>query len=214
MKILLIGGTGNIGQRIVKEALLKGHQVHAIQRNPNGLNIKDDKLTVSKSDLFDEAALNELLKDTDVVVSAISPVGGLTPDQFKKANSTLIDVVKKHPSVRAIIVGGAGSTEVSPGLKMMNSSIMEKLPAEWKPAIFAHAEVLDLYKTSNIDWTYFSPANHITAGERTGKYRLGGTNMIFDAKGESNISYEDYAVALVDEVANKKRLRQQFSIGY
>ena len=214
MKILLIGGTGNIGQRILKEALLKGHQVHAIQRNPNGLNIKNDKLTVSKGDLFDEAALNELLKDTDVVVSAISPVGGLTPDQFKKANSTLINAVKKHPSVRAIIVGGAGSTEVSPGLRLMDSPIMEKLPAEWNPAIFAHAEVLDLYKASNIDWTYFSPANHITAGERTGKYRLGGTNMIFDAKGESNISYEDYAVALVDEVANKKRLRQQFSIGY
>lgn len=214
MKILLIGGTGNIGQRILKEALSKGYQVHAIQRNPTGLSIKDDKLTVSKGDIFDEAALNELLKDTDVVVSAISPAGGLTPEQFKKANSVLINTVKKHPSVRAIIVGGAGSTEVSPGLKLMDSPIMEKLPAEWKPAIYAHAEVLNLYKASNIDWTYFSPANHITAGERTGKYRLGGTNMVFDAKGESNISYEDYAVALVDEIANPKHVRQQFSIGY
>ena len=187
MKILLIGGTGNIGQRILKEALLQGNQVHAVQRHPDGLNIKDDKLTVSKGDIMDKALLNELLKNADVVVSAISPTGGLTPEQFKKANSVLIDAVKKHPSVRAIIVGGAGSTEVSPGLRMMDSPVMDKLPAEWKPAIFVHAEVLDLYKASDIDWTYFSPASHITPGERTGKYRLGGTNMIFDTNGESHI---------------------------
>jgi putative NADH-flavin reductase len=96
----------------------------------------------------------------------------------------------------------------------MDSPVMEQLPAEWHPAIFVHAKVLDLYKHSNLDWTYFSPASHITPGERTGVYRLGTTNMIFDAKGESRISYEDYAVALVDEISKQQHIRQQFSIGY
>jgi putative NADH-flavin reductase len=214
MNIVVIGGTGRIGQRIVKELLLKGYHVTSIQRNLNGLNVQDDKLTVHKGDLLNENDIPEIIKDADVVVSAIAPMGGLTPELFKKANSNLIKALEKTPDTRVLIVGGAGSTEVSPGLRLMDSSHMEHLPAEWKPAIYAHAAVLDLYKASNTNWTYFSPANMITAGERTGTYRLGKTNMIFDAKGESNISFEDYAVALVDEITHPQHIRQQFCIGY
>jgi hypothetical protein len=214
MKILLIGATGNIGQRILKETLLKGYQVKAVQRNPAGITIQNDQLTVSKGDLLNEKEAKELVKEADVVISAISPAGGLTPEQFKTANKNLINALQGDEHVRAIIVGGAGSTEVSPGIRLMDSAIMEQLPAEWKPAIYAHAEVLDLYKASGINWTYFSPASLISAGERTGQYRLGTTNMIVDANGESKISYEDYAVALVDEIARPRHIRQQFSIGY
>ena len=214
MNIVIIGGTGRIGQRIVKELLLKGYHVKAIQRNPGGLDIQNDKLTVHKGNLLNENDIPELIKDADIVISAIAPIGGLTPEEFKKANVNLIHALEKAPNTRAIIVGGAGSTEVSPGLKLMDSPAMEHIPAEWKPAIFVHAAVLDLYKASTTNWTYFSPASLITAGERTGKYRLGKTNMIFDANGESKISYEDYAVALVDEIAHPQHIRQQFSIGY
>lgn len=214
MNIAVIGGTGRIGQRIVKELLLKGYHVNAIQRNPGGLNIQDDQLTITKGDLLNANDIPGLIKDADVVVSAIAPAGGLTPDLFKQANINLIKALEKTPDTRVIIVGGAGSTEVSPGLRLMDSDKMEHIPAEWKPAIYAHAAVLDLYKASNTNWTYFSPANMITAGERTGKYRLGKTNMIFDSKGESNISFEDYAVALVDEIAHPQHIRQQFCIGY
>jgi len=91
---------------------------------------------------------------------------------------------------------------------------MAQLPEEWKPAILIHGEVLELYKSSGLNWTYFSPAMQIEPGERTGKYRLGTTNMIFDGNGESKISREDYAVALVAEIENKQFLKQQFSIGY
>jgi putative NADH-flavin reductase len=211
MKILLIGGSGNIGQRIAKEALQKGYQVNAVQRNPGKLSLKDPNLTITKGDILNEAELQALVKDADVVVSAISPhdLG-----EFKQAYTNLINAMEKEPSKRIIIVGGAGSTEISPGLRLMDSPMMAHIPAEWHPAIRAHAEVLGLFKASKTNWTYFSPANMIEAGERTGKYRLGGTNMIFDANGNSHISYEDYAVALVDEIANPKHLRQQFSIAY
>jgi uncharacterized protein len=214
MKILLFGGTGNIGQRILKEALRRGYEVHAVQRNTDTLDIEDPNLTVSKGDLLNEKTLPELLKGVDVVISAISPSGKGSVQQFKQANENLIHALRDFPKIRAIIVGGAASTEVSPGLKLINSPQMEKLPEEWRPAIYAQAEVLEMYKKSRINWTYFSPANHIEAGQRTGKFRLGTTNMIFGANGESRISYEDYAVALIDEIAKKEHLNQQFSIGY
>lgn len=211
MKILLIGGSGNIGQRIVKEALQKGYSVNAVQRNPDKLSIQDPHLTITKGDILNKAELEGALKDADVVISAISPhdLG-----EFKQAYTNLIDALEKTPDKRIIIVGGAGSTEVSPGLRLIDSPMLSHIPAEWHPAIRAHAEVLGSFKASTTNWTYFSPANIIDAGERTGKYRLGGTNMIFDAAGNSHISYEDYAVALVDEIGNAKHLRQQMSIAY
>jgi putative NADH-flavin reductase len=212
MKILLIGGSGNIGQRIVKEALQKGYSVNSVQRNPDKLSVKDPNLTITKGDILNKAELEGALKDADVVVSAISPhdLG-----EFKQAYNNLIDAMEKNPDKRIIIVGGAASTEIAPGLRLIDSpEAMEKTPKEWHPAIHAHVDVLGLFKVSNTNWTYFSPAMIIEAGERTGKYRLGGTNMIFDAAGNSHISYEDYAVALVDEIANPKHLRQQMSIAY
>jgi uncharacterized protein len=214
MKILLFGATGNIGQHILNEALDRGYLVTAAQRHPEALKVEHPNLKVIKADLLNETALPILIEKKDVIISAISPVGGLTPELFKKANQHLIAALDRQKDKRLIIVGGAGNTEVTPGIKVMNSPMMDQLPEEWKPAIFAHGEVLESYKSSAVNWTYFSPAMLIDAGERTDKYRLGTTNMIFNDQGESKISREDYAVALVDEIENKRFLRQQFSIGY
>jgi len=211
MKILLYGATGNIGQRILNEALQRGHEVYAVQRKAADNIAGKPGLQITQGDLADKAQLEQLLQGIDVVVSAIAPV---ELDHFKQANINLIDVLQQHPNIRAIIVGGAASTEISPGVRLVDSPVFDTLPDEWKPAIHAHVAVLDLYKKSNINWTYFSPASHIQAGERTGKFRLGKTSMIFDEKGESRISYEDYAVALVDEIEQNKHPRQQFCIGY
>lgn len=213
MSVLLIGGSGNIGQRILKEALDKGYTVTAAQRNPVAVNIRHPKLTIVKADLLDENDLPKLLGDHDVIISAIAATGGLTIWSFKKANENLINALRDTDK-RIIMVGGAGCTEVAPGIKVMDSPMWDQLPPEWEPDIIAHNEVLELYKKSALNWTYFSPAMFIQAGERTNKYRLGTTNMIFDGNGESKISYEDYAVALVEEIKNKKFLKQQFSIGY
>jgi len=214
MKILLIGATGNIGQHILKEALDKGYQLTAVQRHPEALKVEHPDLKVIKGDLLNETALPALLSNQDVIISAISPVGGLTPELFKKANQNLIAALDGQKDKRIIIVGGAGNTEITPGVKVMHSPMMDQLPEEWKPAIRIHGEVLEGYKKSDLNWTYFSPAMMIEPGERTGKYRLGTTNMIFNGNGESKISREDYAVALVDEIKIKRFLKQQFSIGY
>jgi putative NADH-flavin reductase len=214
MKILLFGGTGNIGRRVVKEALLKGYHVNAVQRTPDDLGISDSKLTINRGDLLNEKDIRTLIKDADIVVSAISPMRSSTPEQFVKANSNLIKALEKSPMLRVIVVGGAGNTEVAPGLRAMDSPLMEQIPEAWKPDIYAHAKVLDLYKASDTNWTYFSPAMLVVPGKRTGRYRLGTTNMIVDGNGESKISFEDYACALVDEIARAQYIRRQFSIGY
>jgi len=149
-----------------------------------------------------ENELPSLLSGHDLIISSISAAGRSTPEQFKKANQNLIAALQGWPDQRVIIVGGAGNTEVTPGVKVVHSAIMDTLPEEWKPDIFAHADVLDFYKASELNWTYFSPARDIEPGGRTGKYRLGTTNMIIDSNGDSKISMEDYAAALVDEIEN------------
>ena len=214
MKILLIGATGNIGQRILKEALSRGYEVTAAQRHPEKLRAQHSLLTVLKADLMDEAELPSLLNGYEVIISAISAAGGSTPEQFKKANENLIVALQGEPDQRLIVVGGAGNTEVAPGVRVVYSPIMDSLPEEWKPDIYAHAYVLDQYKESEINWTYFSPARDIVEGERTGEYRLGTGNMIIKVNGDSKISMEDYALALVDEIENKQFVKQQMSIGY
>jgi len=214
MKILLIGATGNIGQRILKEALNKEYQVTAVQRHPENLKAQHQLLTVVKGDLLNKNELPSLLNGYDLIISAISAGGRSTPEQFKMANENLIAVLEGRQEQRLIVVGGAGNTEVAPGVRIVHSPIMDSLPEEWKPDIYAHAYVLDRYKESGINWTYFSPARDVEPGKRTGKYRLGTGNMIIDSNGNSKISMEDYAAALVDEIENKRFVKQQMSIGY
>lgn len=216
MKVVLIGATGNIGQRILKEALDKGYEVTAVQRKPETLALKHPNLTVTKGDVLDEAALPSLIAGSDVVVSAISLYAGLTPEQFKKAHENLIHVLKKQPEARIIAVGGGTNNEIAPGLKMLDSEdIMKNIPEEYKPSIFVHGEVQKLYEASGLEkWTYFNPAAMIQAGERTGKFRLGTTTLVADENGSSTISFEDYAIALVDEIKNQQFVGKPFTIGY
>ncbi|CAN5370873.1 NAD(P)-dependent oxidoreductase [soil metagenome] len=216
MKILLIGGTGNIGQRILKEALDKGYEVTAAQRKPEALKLKHPNLLVIKADVLNETELSSLIAGKDVVVSAISLYSGLTPEQFKKAHQNLINTLKKQPQTRIIAVGGGTNNEVAPGLRMLdNADIMKNIPGEYKPSIFAHGEAQQLYENSGlINWTYFNPAAMIQAGEHTGKFRLGTTNLVADENGASNISFEDYAIALVDEIKNQQFVGKPFTIGY
>jgi putative NADH-flavin reductase len=216
MKILLIGGTGNIGQRILKEALEKGYVVTAVQRKPEALELKHANLTTVKGDVLNETELPSLIAGMDVVVSAISLYAGLTAEQFKQAHQNLIEVLKKQPQTRIIAVGGATNNENSLGIKMLDdAAFMKHIPDEIKPSIFAHNEVQELYENSGLEnWTYFNPAAMLHAGERTRKFRLGTTNLVTDENGASNISYEDYAVALVEEIKNQQFLGKPFTVGY
>jgi putative NADH-flavin reductase len=151
-----------------------------------------------------------ILVGADAIISAYAPPAEDT-DQLLGVTEREIAAVKKSGNIRLLVVGGAGSLEVAPGVTVLSSG---HLPAEWLPIATAHEKALRLLESSDIDWTYLSPAAFFEPGERTGKFRLGLNDLIADEKGNSRISLEDYAIALVDELENPRHRRQRFSIGY
>jgi uncharacterized protein len=207
MKVVLYGASGNAGSRILNELKARGHEVTAVVRNPEKLpagvkSRRDDLSTVDR--------IAEIIKGTDLVVSAYAPPQNDT-DQLVGVTTRLIEAIRKTGTPRLIMVGGAGSLEVAPGVTLLASG---HLPEAWVPIATSHAKALKLLQSSDINWTYFSPAAFFEPGARTGKFRLGDKNLIADEKGESRISMEDYAIALVDEVEKPTHLCAQVTIGY
>ncbi|MGE3871275.1 MAG: NAD(P)-dependent oxidoreductase [Pseudorhodoplanes sp.] len=202
MKIAVIGASGRGGSRIVQELVRRGHQVTAIARNveklPSGPNI-----VARKGDVHD-AGLADLLKGHDAVVSAV---------RFTETEpERLIGTVKKSGVKRYLVMGGAGSLEIAPGKKLIDTP---NFPAAYKPEASKGGEFLDLLRQENdLDWTFLSPSALIEIGERTGKFRTGGDQLLTDANGNSRITFEDYAIAMVDEVENPKHSRKRFTVGY
>jgi putative NADH-flavin reductase len=144
------------------------------------------------------------------VVSAYAPPQDDT-DAILGVTERQIAAVRKAGKVRLVVVGGAGSLEVAPGVTLLASG---HLPKEWVPIATSHGNALKLLQASEINWTYFSPAAFFGPGERTGKFRLGTDQLISDSKGESKIYMEDYAIALVDELEKPSHERGRFTIGY
>jgi putative NADH-flavin reductase len=210
MKIALFG-TGMIGSRIAREALARGHQVTAVVRTPGKLGIQHDKLKEGAGDARDAASIAAAVKGHDAVISAIG-VGTGEQSGLLQATEALLKGLKQAGIRRLLVVGGAGSLEVKPGLQLVDTPTF---PQAYKAPALAHREALAIYrKEKELDWSYLSPAAFISPGERTGKFRLGGDALITDAKGESRISAEDYAVALVDELEKPQHIRQRFTLAY
>jgi len=209
MHIALYGATGNSGSRILTELLSRGHKVTAIARDPAKLPAQPG-LTVVRGDVSSAEAIAVKIKGTDAVVNAYAPPADDT-DQLLPVTEYFIEAVKKAGVPRLLIVGGAGSLEVAPGVTVIESG---HLPAPWMPIAVSHAKALKLLEKSDINWTYFSPAGFFVPGERTGKFRLGTNQLIANEQGDSRISLEDYAIALVDELESPKNERARFTIGY
>ncbi len=207
MKVVLYGATGNSGQRISKELASRGHEVTAAARNISKL---PHDVRAIQDDLSSIDSIASTISGADVVVSAYAPPPDDT-DALLGVTERQIEAVKKAGKARLIVVGGAGLLEVSPGLTLIQSGY---LPEAYLPIALSHEKALGILKQSDIDWTYFSPAGYFVPGERTGRFRLGTTNLIADEKGDSRISFEDYAVALVDEIEKPAHERGQLSIGY
>jgi|KBSMisStaDraftv2_1062788.scaffolds.fasta_scaffold767779_1 putative NADH-flavin reductase len=208
MNVVLYGATGKSGIRILTELLSRGHNVTAVARKLIGIpaNVK-----TAKDDLSDVNKIAAIISGADAVVSAYAPPQDDT-DQLLGVTEREIDAVRKAgKTIRLIVVGGAGSLEVAPGVTVLQSG---HLPAEWVPIATSHAKALALLKASDINWTYFSPAGFFEPGTRTGKFRLGTDQLISDAEGNSRISMEDYAIALVDELEKPAHQRARFTIGY
>ncbi|HEX4283555.1 MAG TPA: NAD(P)-dependent oxidoreductase [Terracidiphilus sp.] len=208
MKVVLFGASGMIGSRILQELLQRGHSVVAVVRHPE--KIAAGKATVVKGDVMDQASVTSAAQGTDAAISAYSPPQD-NPQLVVAAAHALLAGLTSAGVKRVLVVGGAGSLEVAPGVQLVDTPTF---PAAWKAIALAHRDVLPVLKASDRDWSYFSPAAFIQPGERTGKFTVGGTKLVTDAKGESRISAEDYAIAAVDEIESSKHLRQQFTVGY
>jgi uncharacterized protein len=207
MKVVLFGATGKSGRRILTELIARGHSVTAVARNPADLPAA---AKTHRDDLSSAEKIAAIITGADAVVSAYAPPQDDT-DQLIGVTARQIEAVKKAGNPRLIVVGGAGSLEVAPGVSLLKSG---HLPKEWVPIATSHEKALVLLEKSDINWTYFSPAAFFEPGERTGKFRLGKRNLVADEKGNSRISLEDYAIALVDELEKPAHQRQQFTIGY
>lgn len=214
MRIALVGATGMIGQRILNEALSRGHQVTAIARDPAKIRPRPN-LEVRAGDVMKPETLIPALAKCDVLVSSCSPPRD-DPRQAVDSVRTLTEAVATaaktgNHSLRLIMVGGAGSLEVSPGVQLVDTP---NFPEPSKPVALAHRDALGALRKAPINWTYFSPAGLIQPGTRTGKYRVGTEQLVIDQKGESRISAEDYAVAMVDEIEKPRFIRQRFTAAY
>jgi hypothetical protein len=203
MNVAIIGAAGRAGSRIQAELLRRGHSVTAIVRNPAKVAAAPG-LTVKAGDANNAETLAPLLAGHDAVVSAV---------MFLDSNAeSLIGAAKASGVPRYLVVGGAGSLEVAPGMRVLD---LPEFPEIYKAEATKGAEFLDRLKSEpDLNWTFLSPSAEFVLGERTGKFRLGTDGLLADETGRSWISYEDFAVALVDEIETPKHERKRFTVGY
>jgi putative NADH-flavin reductase len=203
MKIALIGATGNVGSKILAELLDRGHDVTGIVRHPEKLQ-PHPRLIGKRGDINDEDALAQLLSGHDAVISSV---------RFVSSDPhILLRAVKGAGVERVLVVGGAGSLEVAPGVQLVDDP---KFPKEYRGEALAGREFLNvLREEQELDWTFLSPSALFLPGERTGKFRLGMDQLLKDANGQSMISHEDFAIALIDELEQPSHSHQRFTVGY
>ncbi len=203
MKIAVAGASGRAGSEITRELSRRGHAVTAIARNPERVATLPN-VTPTKGDVLDQAGLTRLWAGHDI---AISSVHFLASDPYK-----LIGAAKDSKVGRYLVVGGAGSLDVAPGVKLVTTP---GFPAQYKAEAEKGSEFLDLLRQEKeLNWTFLSPSALFVEGERTGKFRLGTDQLLADASGKSWITFADYAVALADDIERPSHLRKRFTVGY
>lgn len=214
MNIAIFGASGNIGSRIMQEALQRGHTVTALVRNPSRMSGPDTPgatVTVRAADITDPAIVAEAVRGHDLVISAYAPPAD-NVDALLDATRSLLDGVKRAGVQRLIAVGGAGSLEVAPGVQLADSPY---LPEPWRPIANAHRNSLNIYlDEQQVGWSYAHPAAMIEPGLRTGSFRIGEDKLLTDAEGNSRISMEDFAVAVMDEAEQSAHVRRRFAVAY
>lgn len=214
-KIVIIGATGYVGSAILKEALGRGHQVKAIVRDPSKLTLIHPHLKVVGGSVTDTDFLSRELAKSDAVISAFNP-GWSNPNIYEETlegYGSILCAVRNSGVHRFLMVGGAGSLLVAPGRLLMDEP---DVPKKLLPGIRGMAKVYTdlLLPEKSVDWVFLSPAANMAPGERTGKFRLGKDELIVDDSGDSNISVEDFAVAMIDELEQEKHHQERFTLGY
>ena len=203
MKIAVAGASGRAGSCITAELARRGHNVTGIARNPDKI-AKLANVTAVAGDANDRAALAKLWAGHDVAASSI---------HFLVSDAeTLIGAAKDSGVPRYLVVGGAGSLEVAPGVQLVTTP---NFPAQYKAEAEKGAAFLDrLRQEKELNWTFLSPSALIDFGNRTGKFRMGADQLLVDSAGKSWISFEDFAVAMADEIERPAHIRKRFTVGY
>lgn len=235
MRIGVIGATGGIGRRVVAEALSRGHQVEAFSRDAARARRDEqrDNINWTSVDVLDPKSVAAVLPGLDVLISGFQPGNAADdfadtvrrsiadPTVYAAAARSLLKALESHTRTRLIVIGGAGSLEIEPGVVRADSDELLHatldqigLPRAYAAAVRGHRDALHILRTSNRLWTYFSPAEDIAPGERTGRFRIGGDQPVLDADGRSRISAEDAAVALIDEAELPRFVQRRFTVGY
>jgi uncharacterized protein len=203
-RIALLGITGRAGSRIASELLARGHRVTGIARNTSDTQAQAG-LTLQSADASRADAIAPLLQGHDVVVSATRFDGGPTAD-------VLLDAVRQAGVRRLLVVGGAGSLEVAPGVALIDTP---EFPDIYKTEASAGRTFLDTLRgVDDVDWTFVSPGAVFEPGTRTGAFRTGGDALLVDADGNSAVSMEDYAIAFANEIEHPAHVRARFSVAY
>jgi uncharacterized protein len=218
MKVALIGASGFVGSKILAEALHRGHEVTAIVRHPEKIQ-PDKNLNTKKADVLDVDELAKLLAGHDVIVSAFNPARGVAGahvyDLHVQGHKAILAAANKSGAKRFLGVGGAASLKTPEGIELIDSPQFPAAYEQFKPGIRGTRELYYLLKREpSLDWVFIAPSVVIAPGERTGKFRIGKDHVLYNDNGESKISLEDYAAALVDEMERPQHHRERITIGY
>lgn len=214
LKIIVYGGSGNIGSRIVNEAMNRGHAVTIVDRNPKAIEGPHaHHVKLVKGDALDPKDIAKNAAGQDVVISSVIVRPAPTPDFSLRVVQAMVEGLRTQAGpqkTRLLVVGGASSLYDADGKRLIDS-FQGEVPNEVSGAVLA----LDWLRTVNdLSWTFFSPPRSISPGTRTGKFRLGTEQVVVDAEGKSAISMEDYAVAMLDEVEKPQFVNKRFTAGY
>ncbi|QNP59304.1 NAD(P)-dependent oxidoreductase [Paenacidovorax monticola] len=213
MNIALIGATGFVGSAVLNELLQRGHRVTVLARHPEKLAAREG-LTVVRADAQDAAQVAQAVQGHDAVLSAYNPGWGLADiyEQFLRGSRAIMAGTKQAGVRRLLVVGGAGSLYVAPGVQLVDTP---EFPAEWKQGALGARDALnEIRQEQALDWTFLSPPILLQPGERTGQYRLGQDAPLMDGAQPGRISVADLAVALVDELESPRHVRQRFTVAY
>ena len=213
--VLLIGATGFVGSAVLNELVSRGHKVTAVARNIEKV-AKSELLDVVKEDVANVDAIAKLAEGKDAIISAYNP-GWTNPDiatLISENYPKILSAAKKSGVERLLIVGGAGTLFCAPGLRVVDSgAIPEEIMGGVRP--LGDFYLNTLMNENDIDWVFFSPAGVFDQqGKKTGNYRLGKDDLIVDAEGNSHISVQDYADAMVNELEKPAHHKERFTIGY
>jgi uncharacterized protein len=222
--LVVYGGSGNIGSRIVSEAAARGHRVIVVDRNPKAeLAPKGVKLVTG--DALDPKDILKNIEGADAVVSAVIVRPAPTPDFALSVVKSFVTALRQQQGAkktRFLNVGGASSLYNAEGKRIIDTfgarpgaSGNGGMPTAMAGEVRSAVESLDYLRTvTDLTWTFFSPAGNIHPGTRTGRFRLGTEQIVVDAQGRSAISMEDYAVAMLDEIERPQFLNKRFTVGY